>query len=205
MKRRRVFLIWVACLVVVAGLSLAALWPSNPEPVYKGRKLSSWLTEFYLVDTPDQECFQAVHRIGTNSIPCLLKWIDYDPGAWRDKALVSYAKVPSFFQPRFLTGWLQGRAPMIQSGLATMGFEMLGPEGAPAVSDLIRLLQTSKSNFRKERLMLCLGAIGSKARPALPLLRTLARSTDVNISRTATLTIGRIMTDASELMMNPIR
>jgi hypothetical protein len=83
-KKRRLILLTLALLAAFALTIL--LWPGEREPEYQGRKLS-WFVERY---SPHADLFpeaaernaplvSAVQQIGTNAIPTLLKWIDYEP------------------------------------------------------------------------------------------------------------------------------
>src|SRR5271169_5495899 len=90
-RGRRVLLILLACGLVVVLFVL--VWPREREPEYKGRPLSKWIAS-YTAKYPDEsspeyrEAAEAVRQIGTNAIPCLLKWLTHENPTWGGRALV---------------------------------------------------------------------------------------------------------------------
>jgi len=75
----------VAALVIVGWL-LSGVFRAR-EPEYGGKRLSEWV----LMLPPDADPFGqtkaevALRSIGTNAVPHLLRWIDYEPASWRLK------------------------------------------------------------------------------------------------------------------------
>lgn len=51
------------------------------EPSYQGRSLTEWMTVYEVSSSPAEsdEATHAIRQIGTNAIPHLLKWIQYEP------------------------------------------------------------------------------------------------------------------------------
>src|SRR6266446_7972195 len=95
MRRRRllIFLLAGAGAAVVVFLA----WPRQREPEYHGRTLSEWA---FLVTGPypyhdgafpkKPAAEEAIRHIGTNALPWLLTWIQYDhperePPAWMQR------------------------------------------------------------------------------------------------------------------------
>src|SRR5262249_42387677 len=125
---------------------------------YQGRKLSEWLVLY--TDNPlmRDQATNAVHHIGTNALPLLIKWMSYKMSSWR-RTFSSYAT------------WIGGEPLMriaagsaaAQADIARTGFEILGPEGAPAVPALTNLLADWdwKSRATFERAVLALNYIGN--------------------------------------------
>jgi hypothetical protein len=75
-KRRK--LIAIVLLAVIGGVIAYSLLRQDDEPTYQGRRLSEWL------DPNHRDAKTGVQRIGTNALPPLLKWIDYEkPPEWR--------------------------------------------------------------------------------------------------------------------------
>src|SRR5438045_2270691 len=87
MKRRRVVMILAG--MVVAGVMVALVWPSEKEPEYGGKKLSEWLNRPLTAPVvgmqPSSECRHAVRQMGTNAIPVLLVWLQREPSPWRGR------------------------------------------------------------------------------------------------------------------------
>src|SRR5258708_7604582 len=103
MKKRRVIMVVGGCLVLAFAAVL--LWPREREPRYNGRALSEWLVRCDASVWPEEmgnvssalpneqtdkaaserqdEANNAVRRIGTKALPCLVKWISYHPPTWK--------------------------------------------------------------------------------------------------------------------------
>ena len=196
MNRRRVFIALAACAVVSLIL---LLWPSQPEPTYQNRRLSSWLLDSGPFPSGhDQGAGEAIRQMGTNTIPCLLKWLNYERPAWRDKVVLVYDKLPGALQNQSLKESLAtGRAQKL-SEAALWTFELLGPEAASAVPELTRMLEDPAKSALAGRVMYCLGGIGEPARPALPAIQKYVHCNDPVLSRDAVITIRRIIPNASE-------
>jgi hypothetical protein len=195
-NRRRLLIASAA----VGAISLVVLlWPAQPEPTYHGRRLSSWLLESGPFPSGhDQGAGEAIRQMGTNSLPCLLKWLNYQRPAWRDKVFLVYDKLPRALQnPSFKESLVAGRAQKL-SEATLWTFQLLGPDAAPAVPELTRMLQDSRKSALAGRVMYCLGGIGEPARPALPAIQQFVHCNDPALSRDAIITIRRIIPDASE-------
>lgn len=187
-------------MAVVAVVSVVILlWPSQPEPVYEGRRLSSWLLESGPFPSGhDQGAGDAIRHFGTNALPCLLHWVSYERPNWRDKVLFLYHKLPVALRSTSVEVSLAvGRAQKL-SDAALWTFQILGPEAAPAVPELTRMLQDRRKSPLAGRILYCLGGIGEPARPALPVIQQFVHSKDPAISRDALITIRRILPNAWE-------
>lgn len=157
--RKRVIIVLAACVLV--GVSVVAFWPGEREPEYNGKKLSQWvgLRGLYTSDEID-----AVQHIGTNAVPFLLKWIQYEQPWWRQGACIVYEKLPSRFQRRAIRDCIRGAEPAARKYGAIWAFAYLGAEASDAVADLYVLAlnpRTSETAFE------CLRYIGDPAVPAL--------------------------------------
>jgi hypothetical protein len=82
MKRRRLLRILLAS---VASIMLAYLvWPREREPEYNGAALSTWLARCGSTNQSESlAAVAAIRHIGTNALPFLIRWIQYEPG-WKD-------------------------------------------------------------------------------------------------------------------------
>ena len=95
------------------------------EPGYGGKKLSEWLTVIGATNSSDSdrvEAKDAVRRIGTNALPCLVKWVGYEQPAWKRRLLDKYARWPEPFFNNSIAQWLMGSKGEMLAGDATLGF-----------------------------------------------------------------------------------
>ncbi|HWW01085.1 MAG TPA: HEAT repeat domain-containing protein [Candidatus Acidoferrum sp.] len=143
MKRRRLILLTLLG-AVLAVLLAAALWPQEREPTYEGRKLSQWLRDYRanrnIAAAAMARATNAVHHIGTNALPCAVKWINYAMPKWKYKLFRILPPLPPSVGGMRLAVLLVGLGPFrVDQALAS--FEILGPEAAPAVPELARMLK----------------------------------------------------------------
>jgi hypothetical protein len=100
MTRRRKLIIGILVVLLVGSLA-AAFWPEKPEPVYKGRKLSEWITPVRW-EGLSPECTEALEAFGTNSIPYYQKWMAYRPGLLKKAESKLTAKTRQWFHVDWL-------------------------------------------------------------------------------------------------------
>jgi len=91
MRHWRKYLLLLAFVLPIGAL-VVVLIPS-PEPEYGGKKLSGWIGTRYWSPQPgfpDQtiswfpsKTEDALRNMGTNAIPYLLQWAEYDSAPWR--------------------------------------------------------------------------------------------------------------------------
>src|SRR5947207_12947583 len=84
LRKRRI--IWVLAGSALAALAVTLALPTERQPEYGGRKLEEWLklyAESRSSFTDGQEAAEAVRHIGTNALPWLLEWTDYEPSGWK--------------------------------------------------------------------------------------------------------------------------
>src|SRR5258708_7875393 len=99
MRRRRVIFLAASIALVLAATILCSV-NQDREPRYGGRSLSSWLAlTLPLLPGPPtgpgwEEPREAIERIGTNALPCLMDWLQYERPAWRGKLAMSLARLP---------------------------------------------------------------------------------------------------------------
>jgi hypothetical protein len=182
---------------------VVVFWPGEREPEYQGKRLSEWLSvagrnlggadlaivgETHNFDAiksvSAMEAVRAVHSIGSNGLPCFVRWIAHEPSGWRDKMLTAYEKLPGQLQSKTVEEWIYGTSEK-RRNLAILGFEILGRDAAPAVPGLVKLVEGSKSQRCRYDALLCLRMIGAAARPALPRLKELASKTMGVVSNSA--------------------
>jgi hypothetical protein len=144
----------------LAGLGVVALWPAEREPEYDGKKLSEWLEICTYQDAKSpvrQRGEEAIRHIGTNGLPWLLHWMDYEIPGWKRKLLYSkyWRTVPAPLAHR-----IAKRDRLAFDMLA--GFRILGPAATPAIPDLMRKLDTWPHRS-SDRAFGSLGYIGGDA------------------------------------------
>ncbi len=152
MNRRRRLLLLAVC-ASAATLAAAVLWLWPREPVYEGKTLSEWLMVNAVTPTgarnseAEAKATEAVRQIGTNALPLLLKWLDYQRPAWKDKLQRQLFKLPAGLQSRlFRIRFIQNRLfwPDRRPGAAIHGFRMLGEAASPAIPELTRRLNARR-------------------------------------------------------------
>ena len=81
--KRRLIISILALVILIMVLAALAPSPLGPrEPAYHGRPLSYWMDIYYggpPMDPTRLEAEAAIKEIGTNAIPCLAEWIQYEP------------------------------------------------------------------------------------------------------------------------------
>jgi hypothetical protein len=176
MKRgRRILLVAAGAVAVLTVVFL--LWPREREPSYQGKKLSEWLILSEGLDSPQTKAAQeAVRHIGTNAIPVLLDWLDYEPPAWKKKLMPTVLPVGQWDGTAVLE-LLLGRKGEMHATLAELGFEILGPEARCAVPELTRRMNT-RTSMSGDRAVLALANIGKEG--LVPLVMALTNAQAIN-------------------------
>ncbi len=216
--------IWgvVAC-ASLAGVIAKLAVPTEREPEHGGRKLGEWL-ELYLQPfdrfTDGQEAAEAVRHMGTNALPWLLKWTDYEPPGWKRMLWTnapSVARRSGYFR-------LLNRPSDELRWLARFGFEILGPQARPALPEvqrrmvdwgkpwrasiamqiyteiegqggvpvLVSALASTNANCRQSAAF-CLATLGTNGSPAAPMLRSALNDPDPVVRRFAGTALQKIL------------
>jgi hypothetical protein len=160
--------------------------------VYQGKKLSYYLKVLFgsMVTPPktswqdSQDAARAIRKIGTNALPCLVRWTVTDEAPWEWKAVQVVAKLPQPIQRLFdrtIGGYLRRKAAEPRGRtLAWCGFLALNYYASPAVPELTRILHDAKSDAVQRaacmRALSCVGEAGLR-----PLMAAVA---DPEIHRT---------------------
>jgi hypothetical protein len=158
-KRRR-RLVWLLGMIVVGGAMVFLLKKDSDEPSFEGRRLSEWLEDLGF-DSDSTNALAAVHAMGTNAVPYLIRHLSWKPnrsryflfyGANKVRATLHLRKKP-FNDPRELR----------YSG-AYRAFKGLGPTASNSVPALAAMLDQP---YRGRGAAFALMNIGS---PAIPVL-----------------------------------
>lgn len=144
-------------------VALALLTRRESEPSYQGKPLSAWLRRATIFNCQVQlpeENIQAIQRIGTNALPFLLQWLQYEPSAFR---LSVYRVGDRWHLP---VQWLVRTPRAYLRDEAMAGFWVLGPAARPAVSVLGSLLDSTNLHVQACALTALCG-IGKDALPPI--------------------------------------
>src|SRR5205814_6792920 len=109
------------------------------EPSYGGRSLSEWVGRLDAAAEPaaTKEAEEAIRRIGTNALPYLLEWIQYERPAW----VSSLNRVTGgLLKKHDISLQLKNSTRAEQSVKA---FPILGPHASGAIPQLLRLMNDS--------------------------------------------------------------
>lgn len=163
--------ILVLLLVGLLGVVFFRLISHSVEPSYNGKRLSDWVLDYEEVTSQGRssEVDAAVRQIGTNALPYLLKWIRYEPPAWKRKLSVTLKGVSDWSGSAIddLSSEKEFRA----NG-AVLAFKALGPEARGVIPDLARMVNDPKFGHGPRRALSTLGFLGTDALPALLLALT---------------------------------
>jgi hypothetical protein len=138
MWRIRVAAITALVLVALGTVLCIVSRPREPEPVYRGKTLRYWLSDFWPGRGPTPAELEqdklAVRQIGTNAIPVLLRWIAAKDGPFKQK-MVTWID-----RHRWVPFRLESSVD--KSMLAVSGFGILGKTQAgsaiPVLVEIIR-------------------------------------------------------------------
>ncbi|MDB6064278.1 MAG: repeat protein [Pedosphaera sp.] len=190
-KRSRIALTFLL-LAVIGGIAWLALRPSEPDPVYKGKRLSVWLEDYVdpnstsIAVTDSDETDEAVRRLGTNAIPILLRRLRAKDSTFTS-LLGFLSRKLHLFKVNFTPAWL-----LQQEGI--QGFQALGSNGKAAVPELIRMYALISSQKNQNAVAAALGGIGPAAEDAVPILVGSLADTrsDSRSRRSAIVALGHI-------------
>jgi hypothetical protein len=128
--------------VVAAGV-IALVWQREREPEYQGKKLSQWIAMWGAGKSlrEVEEAEAAVHHIGTNGVPLLVRWVTYQRPPWKEK-LAHGSFVPGMVRASMLMRRLDGEEAEARADDAALAFHALGPlDASPAVPELCRVVK----------------------------------------------------------------
>ncbi|MEY2428196.1 MAG: hypothetical protein QOJ40_1081 [Verrucomicrobiota bacterium] len=163
MQRRRLIILLVG--FVLLALVATAVWPRSPEPEYRGKKLSEWLLACGTSSNrPDEaEAPFAIRQIGTNALPWLIEWRNYQIPPWKTSLADTLERGPlAAPYTRAIARALARRQALASQTL--IGYQILGRAAAPAVPQLRALLRDEPSSVWA---MHALATIGEAGLPAL--------------------------------------
>jgi HEAT repeat protein len=177
--KRAIFSLVLFCFAIALAVGLRLY--QNREPSYQGKPLNEWLkiyiTTYNGPEGPQSaralESAEAVIQIGERGVPCLVKWISFEPAQWPFRV---YGRVLRKFPLGSGNNWLlkmmmQNQA-LFRSHAATIGFEVLGSRASSAAPALTRLAKSTRPVQARMRALRALSCVGPSGVP--PLLTALS-------------------------------
>jgi len=184
MRLRRLWLILLGVLVLV-GLIVVVVRPDR-EPSYGGRNLSQWVARIDGTAKSDttKEAAEAIRHIGTNALPYLLKWIQYERPPWKN----ALHRITGGRLERY--DFLLDHKNEIRAEHAMKAFRVLGPQACGAIPELLRLMNDSNRSWSAGRATFTIVGMGTNARPVLPTL--IAMLTNDSLARRTMYALGEL-------------
>ena len=202
---------WAICLIagcVVAALIVVLAFPTKREPEHGGKKLSEWLMLYgrsltiftdgvEAADKMRKEASDAVQDIGTNALPFLLEWTDYEPAGWK-RALwtnnpPAAAQRHGYLRSAYL--WMLKSPADDRNWFGRFGFEILGPRARPALPEIQRRMADWRTPWRAARAMDAYTEITGP--DAVPALVSALMSTNVNCRQYAAFCLATLGTNGA--------
>jgi hypothetical protein len=160
------------------GIGVVAFWPGEREPEYDGKKLSDWLA---VQNERPTEVSDAVRAIGTNGVPILIRWVEYQTPPWRYRLARMYFKVSRFMYSDSLVNILVNGKAKMRSYNSLFAFRILGTNASPAIPELARFVTDARNRDRKAAAQALAHIGGRDALP--PLLAALKDKTVPDLDR----------------------
>jgi len=160
--RKRSAIISAGC--ILAGIAIFVFWPEEKEPEYNGKKLSEWLA---VQREQPEEVTRAVRAIGTNGLPFLVKWAEFQIPNWQISILRVYTKLPGQMQSGSVATWMGWNERTMRAYSTRFAFRVLGADGASVVPELSRFIKNPRNRSPADAATALAYAGG---RDALPIL-----------------------------------
>jgi len=172
-KRRKVIVI--LGLIAVAAVGFVLLRPRD-EPKYEGRYLSEWMATYeaatYGLDSSSpttlaelEEAKHAVRAIGTNALPCFIKWMKHSE---LEARIALVRKLPSWIGGNQMVGTWYVRPAIRRLYGACDGIRILGTNAAVVIPELNAMMCDQAKSMTARKAISALAAIGE---PAIPVLK----------------------------------
>jgi HEAT repeats/HEAT repeat len=184
---KRVYITLAVLAVALVGVIVWQAWPpGEPEPVYQGKPLSSWLKAFATTGTQQarDKADEAVLHVGTNAIPTLLRMLRAKDSALEVK-LMDLTKRQHIIKIEHISAGQWNEA-------GAYGFEALGAEAHGAVPALVEIADQHISRLSQFYTFAALGYIGPPAKEAAPSLLGWATNADARVCVGAMYALARI-------------
>jgi hypothetical protein len=187
--------------VIAPGIFLlgALAWKvfRTHEPIYEGRKLSSWLETYDWKPYPPNDldvrkADAAVRHLGTNAILTLLKMLRTTDPRWKLQ-LYGLVQKQRFIKIAYIS------APF-RHNEATRAFNCLGARAESAVLPLVEIYDAGISPSSQTATAYSLGSIGPTAKLAIPSLLRGATNANPDVRASAIIALGQIHADPFLIM-----
>jgi hypothetical protein len=162
MNRWPRYLIFFTLCIIVLTFVFASTRRS--EPTYRGQTLTYWLLKSL---DGDRDATFAVRQIGTNAVPCLTKWLLYEPSKIKVRILAANEKLPRKICNPLRDFIVSDRHWELRPDLAAYGFVLLGPQAQSAAPELVRALSRHKKGDDYYRITTVLRNIADDSLPPL--------------------------------------
>jgi HEAT repeat protein len=160
-KRWLLAIIAVVVICVVAGLLL--MRPSHPGLVYKGKTVEDWSVQLYISqdETARNTASAALKELGPKAMPDLNRMLRRKDPFIRRQVWSIAPKLPARFRKGIVSNVNPPRAGLVHIA-AMRGIAAIGPDAAPAIPELSRMLQ-GKDLHESWEAGYALGAMGPEA------------------------------------------
>lgn len=170
---------------VVGAVAWLAVRAREPEPVYQGKSLSEWVTNYNGNFVRWEDMTEAVRQMGTNAIPTLLRKMRARDTRLKDQ-LIALARKQHVIK-------VSHTPASVLNEEGERGFLALGADGRDAVPALAELYQWNSSNPKLRcSLAKVLGGMGPAAKQAVPALIQGLGDTNNAACASAIIALGRI-------------
>lgn len=164
MPKRRLILPLLGCGLV--AIALCAVLSQTSRPSYHSRPLRYWvatLAQARVNEPGFEEATAAINSAGTNALPLLLKWIQYEPQPWRTTLADVLARLSRSAPQRPAPPAPRER---LANGAGT-ALWILGMRALPALPELTRMMNDPARPTTAVRATSVLRAFGTNSLPAL--------------------------------------
>jgi len=173
----------VALIFATVCVIAAILLTRKKEPRYGGYPLSNWVKLLSDINEQDfgPDCTRdkapdAILAIGKNALPFLVEWLKYEGGPTpvRDAVYKGVQKFPVLQRIHGLEDWAWKDSKLVRSAGALTAFRILGPTGAPAIPELLKMARQNPSGASISPQFEAVEALAYIGEPALPALLSIA-------------------------------
>jgi hypothetical protein len=151
MRSKRTIVIFLLSCVTLLGLILA--FKSPGEPIYEGKRLSTWLSELPESQTYGEQGTRAVNAVramGTNALPPLIRMLRAEDSRLKEQ-------VRNLLYQQKLIRIRLSHPAIFQRVLACRGLRVLGPLAAPVIPQLEETLLSRDPDMSIPGVLLSIG------------------------------------------------
>jgi len=143
-RRRRIVIILAVCVLV--GIGVVTFRQGESEPEYNGKKLSEWLA---IQNDHPADTSHAIRAIGTNALPVLVSWAEYQVPNWRYELARRYSSFPRPIYSDFLANFLVNGKAIVRLFNSVFAFRVLGTNASAAIPELSRFVMDTRNRERQ--------------------------------------------------------